>query len=133
MYVFPIFEWLRSHSSRQFAAQIVYLGRGLLLLIALELVTMPVTQDLWSWDKFLHGGQDFELGLLIIVTCLCLTLLGAEQTRRDLSLLVAARALLLSDRPRVSSPLPGTQFREHCPGIQRALSLSPPCHRPLLI
>jgi hypothetical protein len=99
MNVFPIIEWLRFRRALQFAAQIVCLSRGLLLLIALELITMPLTQNLWTWDKFLHGGQDFELGLLITVTCICLALLCTEQSRCDLELLVAIRAFLLNTRP----------------------------------
>ena len=33
---------------------------------------MPVTQHLWTWDHFLHGGQDFELNTLFILSILCL-------------------------------------------------------------
>lgn len=32
----------------------------------------PLTQHLWTWDRFLHGGQDFETGLLLILTSVCL-------------------------------------------------------------
>ena len=58
----------------------VCLSRILILVVAIELLSMPFTQGLWSWDKFLHGGQDFELGLLIILTCLCLVLLRVQQS-----------------------------------------------------
>ena len=79
----------------QRARPIVCLSRILLCVVALELLTMPVTQGLWTWDKFLHGGQDFELGLLVIVTCLCLLLLRAEQSKLYLGMLVLIRAFLL--------------------------------------
>jgi hypothetical protein len=99
MKLFPSIGSLRSSASAQFTAHMAGLSRGLLFIIAVEIITMPVTQDLWTWDKFLHGGQDFELSMLITVTCLCLTLLGAEQGRGDLDLLVALRILLLGAPP----------------------------------
>lgn len=67
----------------------IRLGRMLLLLVLLELLTMPITQLLWTWDGFLHGGQDFELGLFVIVSCLCLVLLGAQHCRQRVRLLLA--------------------------------------------
>lgn len=42
-------------------------SRMLLLLAVIELITMPLTQYLWTWDNFLHGGLDCEMSLLIIV------------------------------------------------------------------
>jgi hypothetical protein len=67
----------------------IRLSRLLLLLIALELLTMPLTQLLWTWDGFLHGGQDFELGLFAIVSCLCLVLLRAQHGRQKLRQMLA--------------------------------------------
>lgn len=61
---------------------------------------MPVTQGIWTWDKFLHGGQDFELGLLLIITCLCLLLLRVEQNKMYLGTLLLIRARLLLDGKR---------------------------------
>lgn len=66
---------------------------------------MPVTQGIWSWDKFLHGGQDFELGLLIIVSCLGLVLLRVQQNRNRAGWLAVIRALLMSPRTRAASSL----------------------------
>lgn len=71
------------------------LSRVLLLLVAVELVTMPLTQHIWTWDGFLHGGQDFELGLLMIVVCICLVLLRAQHGKQRLPLLLASRRLLV--------------------------------------
>lgn len=127
MNLFPIIGWLRLNPTLQVAARTVCLSRSLLLVIALELITMPVTQDLWSWDKFLHGGQDFELGMLIIVTCLCLTLLRTEQSRGELGLLVVIRALLLSKRTRSAALLPYCmELSEHRPRIPSTESFSLP-------
>jgi hypothetical protein len=67
----------------------VWLSWLLLLLVAVELVTMPLTQHLWVWDGFVHSGQDFELGLFMIVVCVCLTLLRAQHGRLCVSLLLA--------------------------------------------
>lgn len=72
-----------------------WLSRMLLLLVAVELITMPVTQHLWSWDQFLHGGQDFELSLLMVVTFLCFLLLRTQHCRQNLGLLLAIGTFLL--------------------------------------
>lgn len=73
----------------------IRLSRLLLLLAAIELVTMPITQHLWAWDRFLHGGQDFELSLFVTVCCVCLVLLLAQHGRRRIGQLLALRRLLL--------------------------------------
>lgn len=83
----------------------VCVGRALLFLAAVELLTMPITQHLWAWDRFLRGGQDFELTFLVIISCLCLILLRVEQSRRSLGLLVLMRALLWDSRERAASRL----------------------------
>ena len=79
---------------------------------------MPVTQGLWTWDKFLHGGQDFELGMLVIITCLCLLLLRAEQSKLYLGMLLVIRALLLNARRRISLALRAAElYSGHRPSI----------------
>jgi hypothetical protein len=60
----------------------------MLLLVAIELVTMPLTQQLWTWDGFVRGEPDFELGLFMVVACLCLSLLRAQHSRQRISLLL---------------------------------------------
>lgn len=72
-----------------------WLSRLLLLVIAVELITMPVTQQLWTFDGFLHGGEDFELGLFMIVVCICLALLRAEHGRQGVGLLLTVRQWLV--------------------------------------
>lgn len=64
-------------------------SRLLLGLAFVELLTMPITQHLWTWDRFFHGGQDFELGLFVSVSCLCLVLLRAQHCRQGISRLLA--------------------------------------------
>lgn len=71
------------------------MSRAVLLLVAVELITMPVTQHYWMWDKFMHGGQDFELGLLMAVTCVCFVLLRTQICRENLGLLLAMGTCLL--------------------------------------
>jgi hypothetical protein len=109
------------------------LGRFLLFVAAIELLTMPVTQGLWTWDKFLHGGQDFELGLLAIITCLCLILLRTEQSKRSLDLLLLIKTLLLNAREHLASTaLSSTQLNNQPPKIPPGLSAAP-LNLPLLI
>jgi hypothetical protein len=55
------------------------ISRYLLILIALSLLTMPITEHLWTWDRFLKGGQDFELGALLVLSFLCLVLVLSRQ------------------------------------------------------
>ncbi len=59
-----------------------WISRYLLILIALSLITMPITEHIWAWDRFLHGGQDFELGALLVLSFLCLVLVLSKQCQR---------------------------------------------------
>lgn len=128
----PIFVSLRLHLPFHVRSFVLFLSRLLLLLAAFELITMPVTQHVWAWDRFLRGGPDFELGLLIIVSCLCLMLLQAEQRKKALRLLLAMRVSL----PNVLCPdLFGT-FSALLRLSGRTELLDPPLQRvpaPLLI
>lgn len=82
-------EWLYLRAPESAAQVCARLSRLLLILVAVELITMPLTQHLWTWDGFLHGGQDFELGLFMIVTCLCLVLLRAQHCCQRVRLFLA--------------------------------------------
>jgi hypothetical protein len=125
--LFPISAWARFTASLDVARFLLCLGRMLLLFTACELITMPVTQEFWTWDRVLHGGQDFELGLLVVITCLCLILLNAEQSKRTLGLLLAIESIFLpvwrragmilsaislfpDHRPKIPSRLPALSF-----------------------
>jgi hypothetical protein len=65
------------------------IGRFLLMLTAVLLITSPLTQRIWDWDHFLHGGQDFESGVLMILITLCLVLLLAQHCKQSVKLLIA--------------------------------------------
>ena len=67
----------------------VVIGRFLVLLAAISMLTMPLTQDIWTWDRFLRGGQDFEAWTLTIVIILCLAVLLSQLCKRRLDLLFA--------------------------------------------
>jgi hypothetical protein len=70
------------------------MGRFLLTLVTISLLTMPVTQHLWNWDRFLHGGQDFESSVLMILMILCLALLLVQSCKRSVEWLLARWPLL---------------------------------------
>jgi hypothetical protein len=63
---------------------------GLLILIAVSLLTSPLTQQVWTWDHYLHGGQDFESSLLLLLVSLCLLLLLAQHFKQAVDLVLAA-------------------------------------------
>jgi hypothetical protein len=77
-------------------------------LSAVSLSTMPVTQHLWTWDRFLHGGQDFELGTLMVLIFLSLVLVVSRHGKRCVDLLFAQCRLLglyLTGRESICVPL----------------------------
>ena len=57
-------------------------GRVLLLLMALLLAVMPWTEHLWHFDNFLHGGEDFEFGLLATIMVFCLVLVLLQRSKQ---------------------------------------------------
>ena len=65
-------------------------GRLLLLLATALIVFMPWTEYFWHFDRFLQGGQDLELGLLAVVSVLCLALLLAQHCRKGIARIVAS-------------------------------------------
>ena len=79
---------------------------GLLILTALSVLTSPLTQQVWTWDRFLHGGQDFESSLLILLVSFCLLLLLAQHFKQavDLALAAWSRMARASNGPAVEGP-----------------------------
>jgi hypothetical protein len=69
-------------------------SRACLLFIALVVVAMPFTEYLWHFDKFLRGGQDFELGLLSCATILCLSMVLLQHDKSSVSLSLSSRKWL---------------------------------------
>ena len=57
---------------------------------------MPVTQHLWTWDHFLHGGHDFELGMLMVLSWLSLLLVLAKNGKQSFHALLSAWRVLAS-------------------------------------
>jgi hypothetical protein len=74
------------------------MGRLLLVLASVVLIALPFTQQVWTWDRFLHGGQDFETTVLLIVTSLCLVLVMARVCRQGIKLLLTLWSKLLVRR-----------------------------------
>jgi hypothetical protein len=66
----------------------IWLGRFLFILSAISLLTAPLTQHLWTWDHFLHGGQDFELATLMVLTSVAFVLVLSRQCRENVDLLL---------------------------------------------
>jgi hypothetical protein len=86
----------------------VAIGRFLLILAAISVLTSPLTQDIWTWDHFLRGGQDFETETLTIVIILCLAVLLSQLCKKHIELLFTVRpefAFAFSH-----GELPGTSF-----------------------
>lgn len=57
-------------------------GRYLVILSALSLLTMPLTEYLWTWDRFLQTGRDFEIGTLMGLSVFCLVLVLSKQCKQ---------------------------------------------------
>jgi hypothetical protein len=68
--------------------------RILLSFVALILVVSPWTEWHWTFDHFLRGGHDFELGLLSFVVFLCFMLLMAERGKQTMDGLLSIRQRL---------------------------------------
>jgi hypothetical protein len=66
-------------------------GRVLILFTALLLAVTPWTEYLWHFDNFLHGGQDMELGLLSLLTILCLVLVLLQDSKQRVKSMVVIR------------------------------------------
>jgi hypothetical protein len=85
---------------------------------------MPLTQYLWSWDRFMHGGQDFELGALMVLSLLCLALLLPRLCKQSVQSLVARtctasrilsslQTVLSAGRFLISQPVPSPALAEY--------------------
>jgi hypothetical protein len=86
------------------------IGRYLLILSALSLLTMPITEHLWTWDRFLQTGRDFELGTLMVLSFLCLVLVLSKQCKQSVESLLSrwcALAFKFLDRIFVDRIRPG--------------------------
>jgi hypothetical protein len=69
-------------------------GRILILSTAVLIFVMPLTEYFWQFDGFLRGGQDFELGLLSLLTIFSLVVVLLQQRRQNVVLLLTVRRWL---------------------------------------
>jgi hypothetical protein len=72
----------------------VLMSRLVASLIAFLLAVMPLTEYLWTWDHFLHGGQDLEFGMLGIVAVLGIACILSLHTAKWMTLLVMAQRFI---------------------------------------
>lgn len=101
-------------------------GAILLLLTAILVVLTPLTDYYWHFDKFLTGGQDFEFGLLSIISICCLVIVLMKHGKS-----IVASILMLRQRLK---PLPCSQasFMARQARIVRAVAESEPRPDPVL-
>lgn len=117
----PLNASLPSLNALACAARIVAgFGWSLLFLVAVSLLTMPITQRLWNWDHFLRGGQDFELSVFLVLSFFCLVLVLSRHCKQCVDSLFAAGSRLAyepSDQRRGGASLLGAfPLRAKCPG-----------------
>jgi hypothetical protein len=77
-------------------------GRLLLLLASIVLIAIPYTQHAWTWDRFLHGGHDFETNVLLILTTLCLVLVLVHSYKQAIHLLITTLTRFLLRLPELA-------------------------------
>ncbi len=105
----------------------MWIARALLILTAISLITMPVTQHLWTWDHFLHGGRDFELSTLMILSLLGLVLVLSKNLKQCIdSLLSVLRTLTSPERVTITiTSVFSISRREHVPSSDRCMHSLP--------
>jgi hypothetical protein len=97
-------------------------GWALLTLVAISLTSMPVTQDLWTWDGFLHGGPDFETGAFLILVSFCLVMVLARSLKIALARMLGFFELLIAPYADKSgspffTPFPVAEAARSGPGL----------------
>jgi hypothetical protein len=87
-------------------------GRVLIVLVALLTAFSPWTEYYWHFDNFLHGGQDFEFGLLATITVFCLVLVLLQHSKQSVTFWFELRRWLsvLFRRPDAASPRPSFRW-----------------------
>jgi len=80
-------------------------GRVLIGLTALLIAVTPWTEYYWHFDN-LHGGEDFEFGLLATITVFCLALVLLQYSRQGVTIWFELRRWLsvLFRHPDSASP-----------------------------
>lgn len=77
----------------------------LILLMALLTAVSPWTEHYWHFDNFLHGGQDFEFGLLATITALCLVFVLLLHKQAGCNVLVRTAAMVVGLISASQSPI----------------------------
>lgn len=97
-------------------------ARILLMLASVLLAALPFTQHLWTWDRFLQGGHDFETNALLILCALCLLLVLVRHCQQGTRLLLVRLARLNPTvKGRADRRLRGTRFHVHEKAKSRCL------------
>jgi hypothetical protein len=86
-------------------------GRVLIMLTALLIAISPWTEYYWNFDNFLHGGQDFGLGLLATITVFCLVLVLLQHNKQGVTFWFALRRWLSVSLPHHGPASSGLSFR----------------------
>jgi hypothetical protein len=76
-------------------------GRALVLVSALLVMVMPITEYFWHFDRFPYGGQDFELSILSVLAILGLMIVLIQHAKSGVSFLFGLRqklAMVLQNR-----------------------------------
>ena len=81
-------------------------GRGLIVLVSVVLIAMPWTEYYWQFDNFLRGGQDVELGIVALVSILCLVLIFLHDNKERATLIAAIWRRLIPVCKRVAPMRP---------------------------
>lgn len=89
------------------------LGRFLLAVALTLAVMIPYLQHIWSWDRFLQGGHDFETNLLLFLSLLCLVLLLSRRGHQSIDAWFASLRIrrFFPSRPSLAAN-PGYLFAE---------------------
>jgi len=116
------------------ARTLAWAGRYLLVLSALSLLTMPITEHLWTWDRFFQTGRDFELGTLMVLMFFCLVLVLSRQCKQCVETFLSLWHILAFQfadgiAPVICLPVEAPVF---CPGPARGAGASM-CGFPLQI
>jgi len=85
----PNASWPDFNAPTRSAPVFARIGRALFILTAVSLMSMPLTEHLWTWDHFLQGGQDFEMSTILVLSFLCLVLVLSKHEKQGVDSLFA--------------------------------------------
>lgn len=99
--------------------------RAVLILTALLILLMPLTEHLYGWDKFLQGGPDVEFGILCLLLFAGLVLVMAYRAVTSPLLVLLAHRLIALPLRCLRIPGPASfLFQMQCSLEPLAFSLS---------